>query len=130
MKNKSTPYILIFIFMLAIFASGMLSSNKSTAETDEVRSEEKHSDSSDVLIALLDPYASKEINKKYPNRSHALWNAKILEIKRLSGRYSQYDFIVKVKYDTYTGPFNPPEGPVTITFNVTTSGVSVTEFRE
>jgi len=25
---------------------------------------------------------------------------------------------VKVKYDTFTGPHNPPEGPVIITFSV------------
>ncbi|KAA0965426.1 hypothetical protein FQ087_03720 [Sporosarcina sp. ANT_H38] len=37
---------------------------------------------------------------------------------------------MKVKYDTYTGPFNPPQGPITITFQVTTKGVSVVEIQK
>jgi len=96
----------------------------------KVSAEEIHSDFYDVLLVLLDPYARKVINKEYPNRSYALWNAEILEVKRLTGGYSQYDFNVKVKYDTYTGPFNPPEGFITLTFHVTTEGVSVIEIQK
>jgi len=72
---------------------------------ENVSTKEIHSDFFDVLLVLLDPYARKVINKEYPSRSYALWDAEILEIKRLTGGYSQYDFTVKVKYDTYTGPF-------------------------
>ena len=69
----------------------------------------------------------KRINKKYPSRSYGLWNAEILEVNRKTGEYFQYDFTIKVKYDTYTGPHNPPEGPVTITFDVKLDGVTVTK---
>lgn len=48
-------------------------------------------------------------------------------MNRKTGGYSQYDFTIKVKYDTYTGPHNPPEGPVTITFDVKLDGVTVTK---
>jgi len=37
--------------------------------------------------------------------------------------------MVKVKYDTYTGPHNPPEGPVIITFKVKTDKVTVLDIE-
>lgn len=37
--------------------------------------------------------------------------------------------MVKVKYDTYTGPYNPPEGPVIITFKVNTDKVTVLDIE-
>ena len=72
-------------------------SNIDKAEADKVGAEVKHSDLYYVLLVLLDPDARKVINKEYPNRSYALWNAEILEVKRsLTGGYSHYDFTVKV----------------------------------
>ncbi|MBD8521241.1 DUF3888 domain-containing protein [Lysinibacillus fusiformis] len=131
MKNKQFTFILVlFILLLTLFSTGVMLSNKDTAEAENVGAEKIHSDLYDVLLVLLDPEARKVINKEYPNRSYALWNAEILEVKRLTGRYSQYDFTVKVKYDTYTGPFNPPKGPITITFHVTTDGVSVVNIQK
>ncbi|WP_454844837.1 hypothetical protein [Priestia megaterium] len=53
----------------------------------------------------------------YPDRSYSLWNANILSVKRVSNGFSNYDFVVKVKYDTFTGSYNPPEGPVVIMFS-------------
>ncbi|MFF3024177.1 DUF3888 domain-containing protein [Gottfriedia sp. NPDC057948] len=96
------------------------------AETN-ITSEEKHTDFYDAFLVLLDPYARKAINNKYPSRSYGLWNAEILDVNRKTGGYSQYDFTIKVKYDTYTGPHNPPEGPVTITFDVKIDRVTVTK---
>ncbi|MED3971690.1 DUF3888 domain-containing protein [Priestia megaterium] len=80
---------------------------------------QKHTDFYDAFLMLLNPYAEKAIQMKYPNRSYSLWNAEILSVKRISGGFSNYDFVVKVKYNTFTGPHNPPEGPVVITFSVT-----------
>lgn len=88
---------------------------------------EKHTDFYDAFLVLLDPYARKAIDKNYPSRSYGLWNAEILEVNRKTGGYSQYDFTIKVKYDTYTGPHNPPEGPVILTFDVKLEGVTVTK---
>ncbi|MED4067517.1 DUF3888 domain-containing protein [Priestia megaterium] len=79
---------------------------------------QKHTDFYDAFLMLLNPYAEKTIRTKYPDRSYSLWNADILSVKRVSGGFSNYDFVVKVKYDTFTGPHNPPEGPVIITFSV------------
>lgn len=98
------------------------------AETN-ITGEEKHTDFSDAFLVLLDPYASKAIKNKYPFRSYGLWNAEILEVNRKNEEYSRYDFTIKVKYDTYTGPHNPPEGPVTITFDVNLDGVTVTKIE-
>ncbi|MGE7835378.1 DUF3888 domain-containing protein [Viridibacillus arvi] len=131
MKKKQITSILIsLVLVLTFITSGVMLSNTGKAEAEKVSSEEEHSDFYDVLLVLLDPEARKVINKEYPNRSYALWNAEILEVKRLTGGYSQYDFTVKVKYDTYTGPFNPPEGPITITFHVTTDEVSVAKIQK
>ncbi|MHA7098738.1 DUF3888 domain-containing protein [Priestia aryabhattai] len=79
---------------------------------------QKHTDFYDAFLILLNPYTSKAIRTKYPDRSYSLWNADILSVKRVSSGFSNYDFIVKVKYDTFTGPHNPPAGPVVITFSV------------
>ncbi|GAB1780713.1 MULTISPECIES: DUF3888 domain-containing protein [Priestia] len=79
---------------------------------------QKHTDFYDAFLMLLNPYAEKAIRTKYPDRSYSLWNANILSLKRVSGGFSNYDFVVKVKYHTFTGPHNPPEGPLVITFSV------------
>ncbi|WP_223596684.1 DUF3888 domain-containing protein [Neobacillus bataviensis] len=89
--------------------------------------EEKHTDFYDALLVLTDPYARKALTNKYPSRSYGLWNAEILEVHRKTGGYSNYDFTIKVKYDTYTGAHNPLEGPVTLTFDVKLEGVTVTK---
>ena len=100
------------------------------AESKKDRSGVEHTDYYDVLLVLLDPYARKAITKEFPERSYALWDAEILEVKRLTGGFSHYDFIVKVKYDTYTGALNPPEGFITIFFHVTTERVSVIKIQK
>ncbi|MBO0603553.1 DUF3888 domain-containing protein [Sporosarcina sp. E16_3] len=131
MKNKQITFISIsIVLVLTFFTSGVMLSNTGKTEADKVSAEEKHSDFYDVLLVLLDPAARKVINKEYANRSYSFFDAEILEVKRLTGGYSHYDFIVKVKYDTYTGPYNPPQGPITITFHVTTEGVSVVEIQK
>ena len=115
--------------MITLSVLGLILPNRGSTETKKISVEEKHTDFYDAFLVLLDPYAREVINKKYPNRSYGLWNAEILEVTRITGGFSQFDFIVKVKYDTYTGPHNPPEGPVTITFNVKIEGVTVIEIK-
>lgn len=126
MKKLSVIFLLLLISLTTV----LYVTWKEPPIVEKVSAEEIHSDFYDVLLVLLDPYARKVINKEYPNRSYALWNAQILEVKRLTGGYSNYDFTVKVKYDTYTGPFNPPEGPITLTFHVTTDVVSVIKIQK
>ena len=58
---------------------------------------QKHRDFYDAFLMLLNPYAEKAIRTEYPNRSYSLWNAEILSVKRISGGFSNYDFVVKVK---------------------------------
>ena len=82
MKNKQFTFILVlFVLLLTLFTTGVMLSNKDTAEAKNVSAEIKHSDLYDVLLVLLDPEARKVINKEYPNRSYALWNAEILEVE-------------------------------------------------
>ncbi|MGY3190415.1 DUF3888 domain-containing protein [Lysinibacillus sp. TE18511] len=120
----------IFLLLLISLTTVLYVTWKRPQIAENVSAKEIHSDFYDVLLVLLDPYARKVISKEYPSRSYALWDAEILKIIRLTGGYSQYDFTVKVKYDTYTGPFNPPEGPITLTFHVTTEGVSVKKIQK
>ncbi len=115
--------------MITSSVLGLILPNQGSTETEKISVGEKHTDFYDAFLVLLDPYAREAINKKFPNRSYGLWNAEILEVTRRKGGFSQFDFIVKVKYDTYTGPHNPPEGPVTITFDVNIEGITVTEIK-
>jgi len=121
-------YIIIGL-VLTFSILGLSISTPLKAETKKDCLQAKHSDFYDAFLVLLDPYARKVINKKYPTRSYALWNSDILEVKRITGGFSNYDFMVKVKYDTYTGPHNPPEGPVIITFKVKTDKVTVLDIE-
>ncbi|MCP1124375.1 DUF3888 domain-containing protein [Bacillus sp. 3103sda1] len=116
-------------FMITSSVLRLILPNQGSTETEKISVGEKHTDFYDAFLVLLDPYAREAINKKFPNRSYGLWNAEILEVTRRKGGFSQFDFIVKVKYDTYTGPHNPPEGPVTITFDVNIEGITVTEIK-
>ncbi|MFL0507181.1 DUF3888 domain-containing protein [Ureibacillus sp. 179-F W5.1 NHS] len=122
-------YKLIVILTL-IVTFGLTEQNQAFSETSISEIAGNHTDFYDAFLALLDPYAEEAIRKKYPERSYALWDAEILEVTRKTAGYSQYDFNVKVKYDTYTGPFNPPEGFVILTFDVNIDGVKVIEFKE
>lgn len=105
-----------------------ISINRVFAET-KIKVEQKHNDFYDSILVLLDPFARKSIKDKYPTRSYELWNAEIIEVKRKTGGFGQFDFTIKVKYDTYTGAHNPPEGPVTLTFDVKLDEVNVIEVR-
>ncbi|MGF9893443.1 DUF3888 domain-containing protein [Priestia megaterium] len=108
---------LLMATALAIWLTGGIATY--TEATPQPSIKQKHTDFYDAFLMLLNPYAEKAIQKKYPDRSYSLWNAEILSVKRISSGSSNYDFVVKAKYDTFTGPHNPPEGPVVITFSVT-----------
>lgn len=102
---------------LAIWLTGGMATYTEAALQPSVK--QKHTDFYDAFLMLLNPYAEKAIRTTYPNRSYSLWNAEILSVRRMSGGFSNHHFVVKVKYDTFTGPHNPPEGPVVISFSVT-----------
>ncbi|MBM7694279.1 hypothetical protein JOC77_003740 [Peribacillus deserti] len=122
-------YILT-VFVATVSLLGLGLQTQVFAET-KIKIEDKHNEFYDAFLTLLNPYAEKEINKKYPDRSYGLWNAEIKEVKRITNGQGQFPFhfIVKVTYDTYTGPHNPPEGPVTLTFEVKVDGVTVIDSK-
>lgn len=125
MKNK----LLVVFAVLLLF--GLFPHNQGSAETyKKDKTEDKHTEFYDAFLALLNPYAEEAIRKKYPKRSYKLWDAEILKVKRITTGYSEYDFIVIVKYDTYTDPSNPPEGFITLTFHIKTDSVSVIDSKE
>ncbi|MDM5155286.1 DUF3888 domain-containing protein [Bacillus sp. DX1.1] len=125
-------HLLVSLFLI-ICLIGFIGTFQVKAENSTEKQEDKvhfHTSFYDAFLVLLNPYASKAIKEKFPDRSYGLWNAEILEVKRLTSGADQYHFNVKVKYDTYTGPHNPPEGPVIITFDVMLDGVSIKEMYE
>lgn len=125
MKNK------LLIALAALLFLGVIPYNQGMADTHKKdKIEDKHTDFYDAFLALLNPYAEEAIRKKYPKRSYALWDAEIVKVKRVTTGYSEYDFIVIVKYDTYTVPLNSPEGFVTLTFHIKTDHVSVIDIKE
>ena len=83
----------------------------------------------DSYNTLLAPYASKTIRSKLgPDHQYSLTDAKIIKIER-SQKYT-FTFIVVAKYRTYTNAHNPPNHVVTITYNVSPSGVKVIDFKQ
>lgn len=83
----------------------------------------------DSYNTLLAPYASKTIrNELGPNHQYSLADTKILKIER-SQKYT-FTFTVVAKYKTYTNAHNPPNHVVTITYNVSPSGVKVIDFKQ
>ncbi|MGG4392179.1 hypothetical protein COK01_26805 [Priestia megaterium] len=78
------------------------------------------------FLMLLDPYATKVINEKVgKDRSYSYFETQILSITKLE----EGGYIVKVLYKTYTGPFNPPYGLETITFQIQSGSVKVIGFE-
>ncbi|MBK5491782.1 DUF3888 domain-containing protein [Bacillus sp. TH13] len=83
----------------------------------------------DSYNTLLAPYASKTIrNELGPNHQYSLTDTKILKIERPQ-KYT-FTFTVVAKYKTYTNAHNPPNHVVTITYNVSPSGVKVIDFKQ
>lgn len=83
----------------------------------------------DSYNTLLAPYASKTIRSKLgPDHQYSLTDAKIIKIER-PPKYT-FTFIVVAKYKTYTNAHNPPNHVVTITYNVSPSGVTVINFQQ
>ena len=109
--------ILIFSLVLCLLLWNISFSYRVVAKTN-ITGEEKHTDYYDAFLVLLDPYARKAIKQKIIHPQLWVWNAEILEVNRKIKDILHMNFTIKVKYDTYTGPHNPPEGPVTITFDV------------
>jgi hypothetical protein len=68
----------------------------------------------DVILNLLFPLISKEIEKHY-GQPKQYYNQKILQIKKV--REGSFWFDVTVQVTTFEGAHNPPYDLVTITFS-------------
>ncbi|WYP26999.1 DUF3888 domain-containing protein [Alkalihalobacillus sp. FSL W8-0930] len=76
-----------------------------------------------AILTLLFPETVKEIKKQFPDRSFDLWNAEILAMNNVNNE--DYSIKLSVKYNTYTGAHNPPEGNIVVTYFITLDGVRV-----
>ncbi|SFJ22572.1 DUF3888 domain-containing protein [Thermoflavimicrobium dichotomicum] len=82
----------------------------------------------DTLITALTPYLNQAVNDYYKEfKQFSLWDARILEIKRL--QEGGYDFNVKLMVQTFEHAHSPPYGKETITLNVSPFGVKVIGYQ-
>lgn len=80
-----------------------------------------------AILALLFPETVKEIKKQFPDRSFDLWNAEILDMNNVNNE--DYSIKLSVKYNTYTGAHNPPEGNIVVTYFITLDSVQVLSLK-
>lgn len=111
--------VLLLLFVLIVIP------NQLSANTTQELLHQK--DLYDSFITLLDPYSSKEIHKRNPNRSYGLYDVEVKSIQRCVD--GEYTFKVTVIYKTYEGPHNPPYGIETLTFMVSLGNVELLHYK-
>ncbi|MEK4563540.1 DUF3888 domain-containing protein [Alkalihalobacillus sp. FSL R5-0424] len=110
---KQNRILLMIILSLSLsFGSNCVSLAESSQEPE-----------TKAILALLFPETVKEIKKQFPDRSFDLWNAEILDVNSMNDE--EYSIKLSVKYNTYTGAHNPPEGNIVVTYFITLDGVRV-----
>jgi hypothetical protein len=128
LKKVLIIFFIVFLFLETpyyAYAIKQQYTNKPSLNLEEIK------DLKDVFITILDLDINKAISDYYtkksiPMRSYALWDAKILQIRRLEE--GGFSFKVTIQIRTYTGPHNPPEGVETMTFNISPFGVKLLDF--
>lgn len=114
-------FLMVFcgLIMIVLFTSPIEGKAENISNTDFY----------DSYNTLLAPYASETIRSKLGlDHQYSLTDAKIIKIERPK-KYT-FTFIVVAKYKTYVNAHNPPNHVVTITFNVSPSGVKVIDFKQ
>jgi hypothetical protein len=100
-------------------------------QTQGKEDESKQKLINDAFITLLSPHIDKTVKEYYSkyniSKSFGLYGVEINDIKRL--REGSYIFRVIVQVETYVGAHNPPWGLETITFLISSGGVSLEEFK-
>lgn len=82
----------------------------------------------DTLLTTLSPHITKAILNYYGEpKQYGLYDAKILNIKRLDEGSFVFDVIVQIK--TFEHAHNPPYGLETITMHVDSSDVTVSKYE-
>lgn len=81
-----------------------------------------------LLLRILLPYIDKAIENYYGEpRQFDLWDAKIMNIKRLEPE--SFNFEITVSVTTFKGPHNPPYGLETVTIKIYDSGTHIIKFN-
>jgi hypothetical protein len=116
-KKIAATFICIFI----IFS---LPLNHFTAENKEPEYKRVH----DTLLTTLNPYIGQAVIKYYgESKQYGLYDAKILNIER--PHEGGFTFKVKVQVTTFEHAHSPPYGIETVTMEVDSSGIEVTDFQ-
>lgn len=130
--HKKSVYTFIVAIILIIFLNNCTTFAKQNIISgyhnnfSQVQSKGKLQ--TDFILRLLSPYIDKAIKNYYGEiRQYGLWNAKIINIKRLEP--GSFNFEATVSVITFTGPHNPPYGLETITIRFGGENVDIIDFK-
>ncbi|EJO5348326.1 DUF3888 domain-containing protein [Clostridium botulinum] len=94
-----------------------INQNKSTSKLEN-----------DLLLRFFSPYIAKAIENYYGEpRQLDLWDAKIINIKRLEPE--SFNFEITISVTTFKGAHNPPYGLETITIKLDDYGPHIINFN-
>ncbi|WP_173275636.1 DUF3888 domain-containing protein [Paenibacillus sp. NEAU-GSW1] len=81
-----------------------------------------------MFITLLNPLSVEIILERIGGQgmSYSLSDAKILDIER--PEVGGFRFITTIRYNSYTGPHNPPYGIEILTYDITASGAKLLNY--
>lgn len=117
-------YVLIMLVVLT-FVYNVMPSDLKVIYSDNEESREKLY--RDFLITQLSPYITQAITDYYGYpKSYGLFNAKVLNIKRLEK--GTYYFEIQIQVISFEGPHNPPYGVETVTVRKDHTGIYVKDF--
>ncbi|WP_024834524.1 DUF3888 domain-containing protein [Ruminiclostridium josui] len=122
---------LLITILLATYnnvAASIQTQGKNYVVADPSRIESKEILYRDFLLTQLSPLISDAVQNYYGYpKSFDLFDAKVLEIKRLEKGSFYFNIIIQVI--TYEGAHNPPYGLETVTIRQDYKGIRVTDFK-
>lgn len=132
MKGKNIIIFTITILTLA-FINGFncivyANNNNATNLVNITSNEPQKKLQNDLLLRSFSPYIAKSIENYYGEpRQFALWDAKIINIKRLVS--GPFNFEITISVTTFQGAHNPPYGLETVTIRLNDFGTHVVNFN-
>ncbi|MBO0576136.1 DUF3888 domain-containing protein [Clostridium botulinum] len=120
------------IFLTIVFTVRCYSTvhaNSSLTNTSIITEKESQKNlENDLILSVFSPYVAKAIENYYGEpRQFDLWDAKIINIKRLEP--GSFNFEIKISVTTFKAPHNPPYGLETVTIKVDDSGKHIVNFK-
>lgn len=124
-----TIILLAIIFTISFYSTSYANDNNSFLNVVNINQNESSQKlENDLLLRAFSPYISKSIENYYGEpRQFDLWDAKIINIKRLTP--GSFNFEITISVNTFKGPHNPPYGLETVTIRLDDTGTHVVDFQ-